>query len=117
MSEDYLNDPELQELLYRRAREESKRAIEEKQKKAELEARKEALLRVILTPEARQRLTNVKLVRPELAESLENQLIALAQAGRIKIPITDDELKEILAQLAGQSKREFKIQIRERGWK
>lgn len=117
MSEDYLNDPELQELLYRRAQEESKRAAEEKQKKAELQAKKEAMLRVILTPEARQRLTNVKLVRPELAESLEDQLIALAQAGRIKIPITDEELKEILAQLAEQNRREFRIQIRERGWK
>lgn len=116
MSEDEY-DPELQNLLARRAEEESRRALEERRKREEYEKQKEALLRVILTPEARQRLNNVKLVKPELAESLENQLIALAQAGRIKIPITDDELKEILAQVAEQNKRDYKIQIRERGWK
>lgn len=117
MSEDYINDPELQNLLYKRAQEERKKAVEERQKKAELQAKKDAMLRVILTPEARQRLNNVKLVRPDLAEGLEDQLIALAQSGRIRIPITDDELKEILSQLAEQNKRDFKIQIRERGWK
>ncbi|MUM63997.1 DNA-binding protein [Acidianus infernus] len=116
MSEDEY-DPELQNLLARRAEEESRRALEERRKREEYEKQKEALLRVILTPEARQRLNNVKLVKPELAESLENQLIALAQAGRIKIPITDDELKEILAQVAEQNKRDYKIQIKERGWK
>jgi programmed cell death protein 5 len=110
-------DPELQNLLARRAEEESRRALEERRKREEYEKQKEALLRVILTPEARQRLNNVKLVKPELAESLENQLIALAQAGRIRVPITDDELKEILAQVAEQNKRDYKIQIRERGWK
>ncbi|MCY0873959.1 MAG: DNA-binding protein [Acidianus infernus] len=116
MSEDEY-DPELQNLLARRAEEESRRALEERRKREEYKKQKEALLRVILTPEARQRLNNVKLVKPELAESLENQLIALAQAGRIKIPITDDELKEILAQVAEQNKRDYKIQIKERGWK
>ncbi|EHP68314.1 MAG: DNA-binding protein [Metallosphaera yellowstonensis] len=117
MSQDSYSDPELEELLRRRAQAESKRVTEERQKRAELEARKEALLRTILTQEARQRLTNVKLIKPELAESLEDQLIALAQSGRIKVPITDEELKEILAQIAGQTRRDFKIQIRERGWR
>ncbi|ARM76472.1 DNA-binding protein [Acidianus manzaensis] len=118
MSEDdYLNDPELQNLLARRAQQESRRELEERQKKAELESKKEALLRVILTPEARQRLNNVKLVKADMATALEDQLIALAQSGRIRVPITDDELKEILSQLAEQNKRDFKIEIRERGWK
>ncbi|BDC19797.1 DNA-binding protein [Acidianus sp. HS-5] len=116
MSEDEY-DPELQNLLARRAEEESRRTLEERRKREEYEKQKEALLRIILTPEARQRLNNVKLVKPEIAESLENQLIALAQAGRIKTPITDDELKEILSQVAEQNKRDYKIQIKERGWK
>ena len=116
MSEDEY-DPELQNLLARRAEEERRRALEERRRREEYEKQKEALLRVILTPEARQRLNNVKLVKPEIAESLEDQLIALAQAGRINIPITDEELKEILAQVAEQNKRDYKIQIRERGWK
>lgn len=115
MSDEY--DEELQELLRRKALEQQRKALEEQQKRAEIEAKKEAILRVILTPEARQRLNNVKLVKPEVAEAIENQLIALAQAGRIQTPITDDELKEILAQLTNQTKREYKITIKERGWK
>ena len=115
MSDEY--DEELEELLRKRALEEQRRALEEQRRKAELEAQKDAILRVILTPEARQRLNNVKLVKPEIAEAIENQLIALAQAGRIQTPITDDELKEILAQITSQTKRDYKITIRERGWK
>ncbi|MFP3232544.1 MAG: DNA-binding protein [Sulfolobaceae archaeon] len=115
MSDEY--DEELQELLRRKAVEQQRKVLEEQQRKAELEAKKEAILRVILTPEARQRLANVKLVKPEIAEAIENQLIALAQAGRIQAPISDEELKEILAQLTSQTKKDFKITIKERGWK
>jgi programmed cell death protein 5 len=115
MSDEY--DQELQELLRRKAVEQQRKVLEEQQRKAELEAKKEAILRVILTPEARQRLANVKLVKPEIAEAIENQLIALAQAGRIQAPLTDEELKEILAQLTSQTKKDFKITIKERGWK
>ncbi|MDT7872335.1 MULTISPECIES: DNA-binding protein [unclassified Stygiolobus] len=115
MSDEY--DEELQELLRRKAVEQQRKVLEEQQRKAELEAKKEAILRVILTPEARQRLANVKLVKPEIAEAIENQLIALAQAGRIQAPLTDEELKEILAQLTSQTKKDFKITIKERGWK
>ncbi|ADX83075.1 MAG: DNA-binding protein [Saccharolobus sp.] len=111
------DDEELEELLRRKAAQEQKRLEEERKRKAELESQKESILRVILTPEARQRLTNIKLVKPEFAESLENQLIALAQSGRIKVPITDEELKQILEQISEQNRRDFKIQIRERGWK
>jgi len=112
MAEEY--DPELEALLKRRAMEMQQK--KEEQRRAEIESQKEAILRVILTQEARLRLKNVKLVRPELAEALENQLIALAQAGRIKVPITDEELKEILAKIDQQNRRDIKIQIRERGW-
>ena len=117
MSSNSYDDEELEELLRRKAMQEQRRIEEERKRKAELEAQKESLLRTILTSEARQRLSNIKLVKPEFAETLENQLITLAQTGRIKIPITDDELKQILAQLSEQSRREFKIQIKERGWK
>jgi len=115
MSDEY--DAELEELLRKKALEQQRKMIEEQQRKAEIEAQKEAILRVILTPEARQRLSNVKLVKPELAEAIENQLIALAQAGRIQVPITDEELKAILEQLTNQTRKEYKITIKERGWK
>lgn len=77
----------------------------------EFEMQKQAALRQILTPEARSRLTNLKMVKPEFAEQIEIQLIQLAQAGRINPPLTDEQLKTILTQLQGK-KRETKIKFR-----
>jgi len=76
----------------------------------EVESQKETLMRQILTPEARQRLARVRMVRPDFAAQLELQLIQVAQSGRVAIPINDDMLKRLLAQLqAQQSKRDIKI--------
>ncbi|MGB9828143.1 MAG: DNA-binding protein, partial [Thermosphaera sp.] len=60
-------------------------------------------------PEARERLNNIRLVKPELAEALEQQIIALAQAGRIPVPVTDEFLKKILSELYEHSRRETRI--------
>lgn len=66
---------------------------------AEAEQQKEALLRQILTLEARERLGRLKLARPEEARALEGQLIQLAQSGRLAGKIDDEQLKQILARL------------------
>ncbi len=83
---------------------------EQKQAQAErqLEAQKQALLRQILSPEARQRLTNLKMIKPEFTDQLELQLIQLAQTGKLPIPLSDAQLKQILMQLQSR-KRETKI--------
>lgn len=76
----------------------------------EAEAQKQALMRQILTPEARQRLANIKIVRPDFASQLEVQLIQVAQSGRVQLPISDETLKKLLAQLmAQQQRRDIKI--------
>ncbi len=105
MSEDY--DAELEELKRRKMLELQKKLEEEKQRRAQIEA----VLRRIMTPEARSRLANLRLVKPELANIVEQQLIALAQSGRVPLPITDDFLKKLLAQLYEQTHRETRIRI------
>jgi programmed cell death protein 5 len=86
-----------------------KSSEEQKQSQAEqIEAQKQALLRQILSPEARQRLTNLKMIKPEFTEQLELHLIQLAQMGKVQIPISDAQLKQILIQLQGR-KREITI--------
>jgi programmed cell death protein 5 len=76
----------------------------------EAEAQKQALMRQILTPGARQRLANIKIVRPDFASQLEVQLIQVAQSGRVQLPISDETLKKLLAQLmAQQQRRDIKI--------
>ncbi|MFP3239912.1 MAG: DNA-binding protein, partial [Caldivirga sp.] len=78
--EDTVSDNELEEARRRKLEELQRKAEEEERKRAE-EAQRRAIIRVILTPEARSRLDNLRLVKPELVESIENQLITLAQSG------------------------------------
>lgn len=86
---------------------ELQRRIAEEEERLRREAERQAAMRVILTPEARQRLANLRLVKPELVAQLEEQLIQLANSGRVPLPITDEMLKEILARIT--SKREIRI--------
>jgi programmed cell death protein 5 len=72
------------------------------------EEEKKSALRQILTPEARQRLANLRLTKPELVNGIEMQLISLAQARRLQIPVTDDVLKQILRETTS-TKREINI--------
>ncbi len=111
-----ISDLELEEIKRRKLMELQRRMEmeEERRKRMQVEAQKQEILRRILTPKARERLANVKLVKPELAELVENQLILLAQSGRITSPLSDEELKEILEELAARTRRDFNIRIKEK---
>jgi len=106
-----LAEDELEELRKRKLLALQQRLAEEQQQaqmERQMEQQKQVLLRKILTPEARQRLTNLKMVRPDFTNQLELQLIQLAQQGKLPIPLADEQLKQILVQLQTQ-KRETKI--------
>jgi len=75
---------------------------------AEKRAVREGVLRMALTSEARQRLANVKMVKPELASSIEEYVVQLASSGRLKAPLDDDQLKQMLVALQGK-KRDITI--------
>ena len=74
----------------------------------QVNAQKDMLLKQILSSEARLRLNNVKMVKPDLANMVENYLLGLASQGRSPGQITDDLLKQILLS-AQQPKKDFKI--------
>ena len=74
----------------------------------QINAQKDTLLKQILSSEARLRLNNVKMVKPELANMVENYLLGLASQGRAPGQITDEQLKQILLS-AQQPKKDFKI--------
>jgi programmed cell death protein 5 len=81
---------------------------ERKPSDAEVASMKDQALRTILSPQARLRLTNVRMVKPELASMVENYLIGMASQGKLNTQITDDQLKQILQSIQ-QPKRDFKI--------
>ena len=106
-----MSDDELENLRRRRISELQQQATgdpNQSQVKKQIDTQKEALLRQILSPEARQRLTNLKMIKPEFTDQIELQLIQLAQVGKLPIPLPDAQLKQILIQLQSQ-KRETKI--------
>ena len=75
----------------------------------EATAAKENALRIILSSEARQRLTAVRMVKPDLAKSIEDKLFQLASTGQLKQAISDDDLKKVLESYTGGDKKDFKI--------
>lgn len=81
------------------------------QAQAQAEAAKENVLRAILEPEARERLVRVRMARPDIAASLEQQLLVLYQQGRIRSRIDDQTLRELLARVTPKS-RETSIERR-----
>jgi programmed cell death protein 5 len=72
-------------------------------------AMRENVIRVALTSEARQRLANVRMVKPEVAHAIEEYIIQLVSSGRLRRTIDDEQLKGLLTTIQGTAKKEFKI--------
>jgi programmed cell death protein 5 len=114
----YESDPELAELRRRRLREiesmQGSAATNEavyNAQQAELDRRESEraeLLRRLLTPEARERLGRIRLAKPDVAQAVEQQVIALANSGRLQRAIDDPTLRAILGRIM-PDRREIKI--------
>jgi len=99
---------ELQQQASANENQQIQQQVQQQQMQQEMEAQKRQLMMQILTTEARSRLANLRLTKPEFVEQIEIQLIQLGQSGRMKGKITDEQLKVLLQQIAGQ-KREINI--------
>lgn len=107
------NDDRLEEL-----REQKRKELEQRQQqgqspqdqeaqeaaKQRADAQKEALLKQHLTDGARQRLNAVQMSKPEFAQKVEQQILALAQSGRVQDRIDEDQMKALLTELQPESK-------------
>jgi programmed cell death protein 5 len=106
-----MGDDELSELRKRRMAQMQQQAgdqQEELERQQKQKSQIQMLLMQVLEPEARERLNTIKLTKPEFAASVEQQLVSLAQSGRLKNKITDAQLKELLRQLA-PARRDYTI--------
>ncbi|HLM70282.1 MAG TPA: DNA-binding protein [Thermoplasmata archaeon] len=114
----YGEDSELEELRRRRVQQiqnlqtsESANSQAYAAQEAEMSRREQErteILRRILTPEARERLARIRLAKPDVANSVEQQLIALAASGRIQRAVDDTTLRALLERIAPE-RREIKI--------
>lgn len=110
-------DKELENLRKKRLQELQQQASlqedleEQETQEKQFEEQKKMVLRAILTTEARERLGRIKIARPEIVESIENQLIMAAQSGKLKNKINDEQLLMLLSK-AIPKKRDIKIKRR-----
>jgi programmed cell death protein 5 len=110
-----LSDEEELENLRRRKLEQLKQqAVQQQmaeQQQKEFTNQKYQVMRQILSQEGRQRLENIRIVKPQFAEQIEMQLIQLFQSGRLRgaTPLPDKEFKKILEKITAGSKKEFNI--------
>jgi len=78
------------------------------EKDSQLKAQKEMMLKQVLSSEARLRLNNVRMVKSDLADLVENYILNLSVQGKISGQKSDDQLKQILSS-AQQPKHDFKF--------
>jgi programmed cell death protein 5 len=61
---------------------------------------KKKVLRRIISPEGRERLARVRLVKPELVSQIEDYLINLYNNGKIKKVLSEDEIVKLLKMIS-----------------
>jgi programmed cell death protein 5 len=112
-----MSDDELEQLRQKRLAELQRQAavkqgqdVNEEAQRRDFEAKKLMLMRQILIPEARTRIENIRMVKPDFAERVELTLIQLYQSGQLKgqTPLTDEQLKQLLQRMQNK-KPDFNI--------
>lgn len=110
---DEIRKKRLRELQQAAGTDQQEEELRRQQQEAEeaYEKQKQAILRTIMTDEAKQRLSNIKLVKPQMADNIENQLVQLAQSGRLSGKITEEQLLRLLKQIQNR-KRDSTIKFK-----
>lgn len=109
------NDEDLENIRRRKLEEIRQQAAQQqiaKSQQREFVEKKYLIMRNVLSQEARQRLENIRMVKPQFAEQIEVQLIQLFQSGRLRgaTPLPDKAFKKLLEQITSSGKKkEFNI--------
>lgn len=96
----------IEELRQKRAQELQQRLAQqqaEAEAQQQFEMQKDTLLKKVMTPEAKSRLTTLKLANPSLGEQVEKLIIYLAQSGQVQ-KIDDPTFKKILEKIRAKKK-------------
>ncbi len=98
-----LREKKLEQLKEQQGGGEDAEAAEAQRQQAE--AQKKAVLRQALTDGARKRLNTVKMSKPQFGEQVEQQIVSLAQSGRLGDQIDEEKMKKLLEEMKPDSKR------------
>jgi len=96
-----LRQKKMEQLKEQQGGQGSEEAMEAQRQQAE--AQKEAMLKQALTDGARKRLNTVKMSKPQFGEKVEQQVVALAQSGRLQGKIDEEKMKDILEEMKPES--------------
>ena len=103
-------DKKLEEIRKRKLEEIKQQAMQQnavEEQQNEYKKKKYHLMRKVLSQEGRQRLENIRMVKPEFAEQIELQLIQLFQSGQLRgaIPLPDTAFKKLLEQISSMGRK------------
>ncbi|GBG87809.1 hypothetical protein CBR_g45965 [Chara braunii] len=86
----------------------------QEEQRREAEERRQAMLVQILSPEARERLARIALVKPDKARSVEDLLLQGARFGKITSKVTEERLVMMLEQLSEHEPKPTRVTIQRR---
>ncbi|KAK1259517.1 hypothetical protein QJS04_geneDACA005416 [Acorus gramineus] len=118
-------DPELEAIRQRRMQElmgqqglanqqNSGQQKAQEEAKREADERRQLMLSQILSPEARERIARIALVKPEKARGVEDVVLRAAQMGQITEKVSEERLISLLEQINTQTSKQTKVTIQRR---
>ena len=90
--------------------EQAQQLYQKRMQALQLEMQKKELLRNMLSPEAYERISNVRMSSPELYDKVVSSLAYLAQSGKKMGKISDEQIYALLAKMT--ERRETSIEFR-----
>eukprot|EP01084_Bolivina_argentea_P146693 256789_1 len=89
-----------------------KKAQQQQEQKQQYQEQRRVILKAILSPEARQRLSNLAMVKEERATQIENMIIQQHQSGMISGKVSENHVKMLLEQISEkESKKKNTVTI------
>mmetsp|Transcript_14084 Transcript_14084/g.17069 ORF Transcript_14084/g.17069 Transcript_14084/m.17069 type:complete len:132 (-) Transcript_14084:458-853(-) len=122
-----MDDPELEAIRQRRMQElmgaqggggggmpDADQARQQQEQKEAMEEQRAAMLASVLTNSARERLHRIELVKPDKARKVEDMVLGMAQQGKIREKVSEEQLIHWLGQIAEKEPTKSKVNIQRR---
>lgn len=84
---------------------------QQQQQAAQQQEKRDMMLNSVLTPEAKERLARIAIVKPEKAAEVGNLILSMAQRGQLTEKVSDDRLKSMLNSSSDSSANSKKTTI------